>query len=339
MIVESVSQLEHLEYLNFAYEQGRHGDEPSPADISGFNPVLSKSSFPGLQKLGMRAPYEKSIKFVANLSPASNLALLQLQPLTVEHPSVIFRIAKAIADACPLLQTLRLRHLISRIRPLHTHPAPTELCISIDTLRPLFKCTQLRYFEITHHYPLNLRSADIEQIATSWPAIRTLFLNGQPLYLGPTDLTLDALVPLALHCPKLSSLAIYLNADRVPTTPDPQLELPLFKSLKTLAFDVSPIQQEDLVAVFLSRICQEVSVIQDVDMTLPGNDDALKLRIDKWKKVKELLPLLTGSRAEERNRLLHLKAEQKKSKAVEQQLRAEVQRLQEKLGKLSPQST
>ncbi|KAG6827936.1 hypothetical protein H0H92_009870 [Tricholoma furcatifolium] len=329
MITKTVSRLEFLEHLDFSYDQG-----PAEAtDLSSFQPRLSKSSFPALKKLVIRIPYENALKLLVNLAPSSpsNLTLIYLQTRTNEHPAVVYRVVAAVANACPLLQYLQLNYVISGTTTIeNTLPAPAkERCISIRTLRPLFNCKDLRSLSVKHSYPLDLQPADIEQIATSWTAIQSLLLNSKPLHLGPTDLTLDALVTIARHCPELSALAIFLNADCVPVGPSAQSQLHSFKSLKTLYFGASSIKEEGPVSVFLSRICQKDSLIRSVDNRFIGDDEALKLWGDKWKKVNELLPLLTGLRMEERDRSLHL------YKAVERDLRAEVQRLQNKLSELS----
>ncbi|KAG6812042.1 hypothetical protein H0H92_004626 [Tricholoma furcatifolium] len=335
-ITETASQLGCLDRLAFWYGHGF--DQPSQANISGFTPVLSNSSFPVLTKLITRVPYQKVLKVLAHSSPPSNLTLLFLQSRVVEHPSVLFDLTTAIARACPLIEKLQFDYLTPTGVAIENNlPAPDQgHRISFHTLSPLLKCTNLSVFTISHKYPLDLRLGDMERIATSWPAIRHLVFNHQPSHLGHTDLTLDALVPLARRCPKLGYLGIFLDADPTPSKPSPQSQPPSFKSLKTLCLGVSPIQHESHVLVFLGRICRQNIVIKCTDNNLIGNDQGLQLRLEKWKKVNELLPSMIDVRMEERNRSQHLMAEQEeKFKAAERDLQAEVQRLQNKVNEFS----
>ncbi|KAG6808957.1 hypothetical protein H0H92_002244 [Tricholoma furcatifolium] len=318
-IAEAASRLQNLEWLCYSY--GQYQGCGKPEDISNFKLSVLDGSFPSLTDLSVTLAYEKALNLLTNLSSSSQLTRLVIQSPTVEPASVFFYVTSAIADACPLLETLHLHHANVGIEAVIGDPVK-ERCISIRSLRPLFKCRNLYSFELRHDYPLDLRPAEMEEIAKSWHAMETLILNNEPLYQGPVDLTLDALVPFAHHCPGLLTLGMFLNTDATLVNPGSQTWMPVFKSLKTLSFGSSPIQEESPVALFLSRMCLPNTVIEGASDNCGlweiGDHNALEAGNDKWKNVKTLLSLLMKVRMQERNEPQYLEIERQEiSKALE----------------------
>ncbi|KAG6812043.1 hypothetical protein H0H92_004627 [Tricholoma furcatifolium] len=343
-VAESASRLRNLKILR--YTRAKHQGSGEPADILNFEPALSEDSFSVLTELSMNITYERALGFLANLwttpTPAPyHLTFFCLESPVIELPSSFFRLAMAIADACPSLKTLQFCYDTPGVIVASISALTVKRLITIDALRPLFRCKNLRELTVVHPYPLLLQLADVEEIATSWPAIETLALNCNPNLEACSMipmLTLDALVPFARHCPVLSALHILLNAWAIPADPSPQYALPSFKSLKALTFGISPIsfKKEGAVALFLSQICPLNAVVQGIydDHYLPRENRDNEMS-KGWKRVNEHLPFLIECRMEERNRSRDLKIEQEeKLKVMEQQLhdsRIELQLLRDKL--------
>ncbi|KAG6879095.1 hypothetical protein C0992_005240 [Termitomyces sp. T32_za158] len=312
-VAEAASRLSKLQTLEYQYHwyQGQ-GDR---GDIADFRPKLTEGSFPSLFDLSMTITFADATNFLTIPFSPSNLTIMYLDSPATETPITLSAFLSTISEACPLLKSLTVASA-SHNDPELTSPLKKEDCVTIKTLRPVLKCPNLISFEIDHHYPLHLELSDMEEIATSWPGVETLLLNNQPAYLDNSNLTLRALLPFALHCPKLQMLGLFMNAT---TTDFPAADcasayqLPTFRSLRCLSVGVSLIQEEGAVALFLSQICPlhcgiemgvtwESSVSQEVV-------DKLEPRLKKWEKVEELLPLLTKLRFEERERARLLKKE------------------------------
>ncbi|KNZ81377.1 hypothetical protein J132_00962 [Termitomyces sp. J132] len=312
-IAETASRLGKLQTLEYQYHryQGR-GD---PADIVDFRPKLTEVSFPSLFDFSTTIAFEDAIKFLTIPFSPSNLTIIYLDSPTTETPTTLSALLNAIPEACPLLKSLTLTSALFNDMELTSAPEKED-CVNIDTLRPLLKCPKLTSFEIEHHYPLHLELSDIEEIATSWPGVETLVLNPQPTYLEDSNLTLRALLPFARHCSKLQRLGLFMDATTIdfPAAESTSVyQLPTFRSLHCLTVGVSLIQEDGAVALFLSQICPlHCEIEKGVTWENPVSQelaDKLELRLKKWEKVEELLPLLTKLRIEERERAHLLKQE------------------------------
>ncbi|KAG6808956.1 hypothetical protein H0H92_002243 [Tricholoma furcatifolium] len=314
-LAESLSQLSNLQTIDFQYfDYQGYGDS---LDISNFEPVLSEGCFTSLWELSLTISFDDAVKFLTIPFFPSNLTILFIDSPSIEDPTAVQALTSAVPDVCPLLKELTLISFVEPHMPFNSPPKKEE-CINIDAFRPLFKCPNLTSFELEHHYPLHLDLADVEEIATSWPAIEVLSLNTQPVYAEHTNLTLRALLPFARHCPKLQRLGMFLHATITdfPTADQASVyQLPPFRALHTLSMGVSPIEEEGSVALFLSQICPLDCVIEkgvtwnDRDLAPDDILDTVYERFGKWKKVEELLPLLTKLRIEERERAQLLKKE------------------------------
>ncbi|TRM55550.1 hypothetical protein BD626DRAFT_525172, partial [Schizophyllum amplum] len=144
-----------------------------------------------------------------------------------------------------------------------------------------------------------LREADIEPIL-AFPAIRALDLDcigDLRLYAqeAPTwkrRLTLNALVPLALHCPELQHLDLDLDATGVIYRSNPpQPAAP--HCLPSISMQWSPILSAGVVAGFLSVIFPNLMGVDTVD-------DAAEVIKRRWKRVGSMVQLFAALRDHER---------------------------------------
>ena len=310
-VAEALSRLENLSVVEFQYfkVQGR-GD---PGDTAAFNPSLSEGAFPSLWDLSMTASFEDAARFIHKPFAPTSITMLYIDSQVLETPADVFDLLSMIADNCHLLQSLGLVSIIDA-SIIDLDQPPKAECININTLKPLFKCPNLNALELVHQYPLDLQQQDVELIAKQWPSLETLLLNNEPVYLNQSNLTLQALLPFARHCPKLQHLGLFIHA----TTADlpsissfgvPSSEiLPRFCKLRRLSMGVSIITEEGPVALFLSHVCPlgvklESGVTWD-ESTMVAEETAqvIESRCEKWNKAVELLPLLTRLRMEEREK-------------------------------------
>jgi hypothetical protein len=317
-VAEALSRLENLGVVEFQYYQAQGRGDPD--DTVVFNPSLSEGAFPSLWDLSMTTSFEDAARFIHKPFAPTSITMLYIDSQALETPADVLSLLNMIADNCHLLQSLGL---VSTIDPsiMTSDQPPKADCIGIDTLKPLFQCPNLNALELVHQYPLDLRQDDVELIATKWPSLETLLLNNEPVYLSQSNLTLQALLPFARHCPKLRHLGLFIHA----TTADlPSIssfglpsseDRPRFGKLRRLSMGVSIISEEGPVALFLSHICPlgcrlESGVTWDESIVVgEGIALAIERRCEKWNKVVELLPLLTRLRMEEREKARMLQSE------------------------------
>jgi hypothetical protein len=320
-IAETVQNLEDLGCVEFQYvaEQGC-GD---PADTEVFRPTLKLGAFPSLWDLSLTCSVEDCTSFMRQSSAPTNLTALYVDSRLMESPAAVHELLTVLADTCQLLESLGIVTLINDAEPIQTLvDVPTSERINYSTLRPVQNFPNLTIFEIIHQYPLDLKLEDLEQLARSWPSLRKLILNNEPVISDECALTLKALVPFAQHCPELEQLGLFINASTADLPSTYQVELPPsyqskpFSKLRRLSMGVSLIADEGAVALFLSQICPLNTHLEcGVTWDIPGLREEQELyvaimdRCAKWTKAAELLPLLTKLRMEERERTRLLVAE------------------------------
>lgn len=314
-IAEALAQLEDLGCIEFQYfaEQGC----ADPIDTQVFRPTLKLGCFPSLWYLALTVTVACATDFMTAEFAPTNITSLYIDSRLVESPAAVNELLTVLADTCQLLESLSIITLISESQPFQSLvDIPSEERITFSELRPLQSFPNLTIFELIHQNPLDLKPQDLDQLAHSWPSLRKLILNNEPLVSdhGP-GLTLMAILPFARHCPELEQLGIFVNASTadLPATYPANFPGP-FPKLKHLSMGVSPINEEGPVALFLSHLCPlrtelEYGVTWDTHGLPEPMFSTILNRCTKWAKVAELLPLLTKLRIEERERTRLLVAE------------------------------
>jgi hypothetical protein len=268
----------------------------------------------------MTASFRDAARFIDKPFAPTSITMLYIDSQALETPADVLSLLEMVAENCEQLQSLGLVSTIDATTVTSDQP-PKEDCINISTLKPLFKCPALTALELVHQHPLDLQQEDVELIASKWPSLETLLLNNEPVYLNHSNLTLQALLPFARHCPNLRHLGLFIHATTadlpsitsfgLPTSDD----RPRFRKLRRLSMGVSILSEEGPVALFLSHICPlgcklESGVTWDESIVV-GEETALAIesRCEKWNKIVELLPLLTRLRLEEREKARMLQSE------------------------------
>ncbi|KAE9393371.1 hypothetical protein BT96DRAFT_1023052 [Gymnopus androsaceus JB14] len=211
-----------------------------------------------------------------------------------------------IAQTCRQIEEVSLSYvntsseLINRLKS-----SPTDL-VTFDDLQPLMPYTRITSFILKTACPLSLGDPDIERLAQSWPSLQYLYLSSSPGIIVPKTsqkLSLRCLLHLAIHCPKIDNLYLYLDAEHVP---DDIETFAAFTRLARLAVGFSPINNSAQVTRFLSQILPpEVSLTQGCNVDQPEWDDtdlispniSSKWR-EHWERVAEFLPEISQMRIE-----------------------------------------
>ncbi|KAF8207595.1 hypothetical protein K438DRAFT_2078157 [Mycena galopus ATCC 62051] len=313
-IAQTLQHLEDLGTVEFQYGSEHGCGDPSDTEV--FKPTLTMGAFPSLFDWSLTCSVEDCASIMRQSSAPTNLTALYVDSRLMESPAAVHELLTVLAQTCQLLESLGIITLVNDTEPLQAlADVPTEERINYSTLRPVQDFPNLTIFEITHQYPLDLKLADLEQLARSWPSLRKLVLNNEPVVSNECPLTLEALIPFAKYCPELEQLGLFINASTADLPSNYQLDLPPsyrsrpFVKLRRLSMGVSLIVEAGAVALFLSQICPLETYIEcGITWEIQGDREQHELfqsivdRCAKWAKVDELLPLLTKLRMEERER-------------------------------------
>ncbi|KJA28738.1 hypothetical protein HYPSUDRAFT_128584 [Hypholoma sublateritium FD-334 SS-4] len=313
-IAEAMSHSDCLSSLDFQYNDDQGvGDFQ---DIASFRPAFTEGAFPALYDLSLTASFDDTARFIKAPFSPTNLTQFYVDSGPVSEPvDSVHRLISAVSQHCQLVEEV---YLVSARRPCRMDPTTEDDSgsnITLEMFKPLFKIPKLTCFEFSHQYPLLLTQQDITVFASSCPAIETLLLNAEPIYLTQSTLTLEALVPLARHCPQLKHLALFMDATQVPElTP-----MTPFKSLRQLMVGISIIDDEAGPALYLSHLLPPGCDVErgvtwedceDTDEALcEALYEIVRERYELWTGVKRMVPMLSMLRLQERQRTHQMERE------------------------------
>ena len=305
-LTEVLSTLPTVGVINFQYFQGCG----QPDDVVRYTPILTEGAFPVLWDFSQTARFDDVARFLGLEFAPNNLTSLYVDSSIFETAASIEMLLTAVADNCQLLESLAV--VSSRdSRSTSMLDYEDQHKITFDYLKPLLHLPNLKVLEIFHQLPLALKQEDLEILSICWPALKSLNLNNEPVILTQSNLSVEALLPFARHCPNLTHLGLFLNAVA--------LELPLpssvagsitpFKRLERLSMGVSIIHDDNSVALYLSYLLPSGCTIDcgiTWDNCEAGDPELLRevqQRCDRWMKVDKMLPVLVQLRMEEKERL------------------------------------
>jgi hypothetical protein len=308
-IAECVSKLAKLGCIEFHYSEEQGTGDPN--DIAVFSPELSEGAFSSLWDISLTTTFGDLQRFLTIPFSSSSITMLYVESSSFETPSAIHQLLTAVSENCQMLKLLTM--ISPRRAPAVDVGEEIDASqrVRMDTLKPLLACANLTSFEIIHQHPLLLKQEDVEILATRWPSLETLNLNSEPLNLISPELTLEALLPFAQHCDRLSALSVFLDAstDLIPSSSS--LPFPVFSNLKKLSMGVSKLTGSVPPAIFLSQILPLRCVVESgvtweesFEHDDPGLGEILAERADLWSAVRFLVPTLVFVRLEERERMV-----------------------------------
>jgi hypothetical protein len=311
-VIVTLASLAHLETIRFAEPiEGAVGDR---ADVSHFAPELTEGAFGGLTKLCFSAHLQHTLAFFSTPHMPSSISSLHVNILAIDDPPVLQDLLTTVNNTFHLLTELTLDFIVKPGAFVAFPPPPMIARPSIETLRPVLSCRRLRKFVIRWDYRLNLIDADMEEIASSWPALEHLHLHSEPIpEPGGPALTLQALLPFARHCPKLAHLALYLDGDSALSQSVADYPQP-FRRLRALCLGSSPVTGKEPTVLYLSQLCPADCVVS-AGIRWP---DAYGIVIDNlglsqaswhrwwtlWGQIGSILPLVVRARQDEKARVL-----------------------------------
>lgn len=252
-VMEGLSKLENLGTIQFEFYETPKGLQD---DLQVFNPTLSEGAFPTLWDLSFSAHLSQAMSFIKAPMAPSHLTSIYLHAMSVDSEASVHQYFTAIAERCPLAESLYLECLPGSI--LNTQwTAQTQFePLSLHAIKPIFDCPKLTTFEILYPAPLTLTMDDLEELTSRCPLMEIINLNSEPVLTADvrSNLTLSAILPFARNCPNIKSLGLFINA----TAADIPSHLGIqnkFTKLTELRVGVSSIVEVEPVATFLSHVC------------------------------------------------------------------------------------
>ncbi|KAF7797269.1 hypothetical protein EIP86_008464 [Pleurotus ostreatoroseus] len=312
-IVEALSRLPKLETVQFEFPSPNPQGQGDPKDIMDFSPQLDPGAFPALLDLSLSGHLSHYTTFLTGPFYPENLTVLYSHVCWDSSPEDVDKFVTTVAENCHSLTELHIDYFGSPPVPSSGNIAAleprTSRRLSWQELRPILSCTHLTVFELRWDKPLAVSEDDLEEMASHWPALKTLQLDCEPMDISiEPSITLRALLPFAKHCQELEQLGLYM----APFTDTSKTALGLgatpFRSLKQLCVGLSPIQDPGPVALYLSQLCPSGCRLEAgmtwPDEFVPVESEDLQRRSaewhETWQEVNRMLPLLIRLREEER---------------------------------------
>ena len=167
------------------------------------------------------------------------------------------------------------------------------------SLIPLAKLRSLKTFTLQCDEALSLTNNELCALLSQNPSLEHVLLNHEPLFLSPTELTIDVLPMLAESCPQLVELYLYLNTD---VEGPGSVPLFTFKHMERVSFGVSPVHDKHLITKLLARVLPETCEVRSNPLYLPnvealfttGPEDQYVrgVRRGEWAQISEWIPVL-----------------------------------------------
>ena len=227
---------------------------------------------PKLEELGLVTDQDQLVEFSP---PPSDIPLRNAKQLDLslsDLDPVVELLRPRDQKLCEVVLQLRNLELPHAIRSLfnglasQTRESPLELfridspdlhprkhdkfyVLTFDTFRPLASLGNLHELSIQLENPISLDDEELAQVARGWPLLQVFELCCIRCW-PAKRITFKGLLLLAAACPKLRHVALALDAREVPT----EIPVPVgsqFKSITTMKFPNSPVDNPGAVAVFL----------------------------------------------------------------------------------------
>ncbi|KAJ7468716.1 hypothetical protein FB451DRAFT_1257118 [Mycena latifolia] len=279
----------------------------------GIAASTSQTFFPSLRFISISTPI---IDFGTNFLIQFSEAPLQRVDLLLENEELpraiqLRKFLELLRDNCAhsSLTSINVRIGPNRSDPINIFGDPAPYKISVAVLRPLLGFTHLQRVTVLSPAGFSMHDNDIAELSRAWPHIEYLDLSmGMASSRTPSNVTIRALTHFARHCPRLNDLTLSLNptglvesdADLAPHEPRARQT-----ALESLCVLFSPIDSPALIARFLSAMFPSLRRIttkhgnwwNDADEDL--EDPEVVLLLKKWQEAEDLMPLLSGVRADE----------------------------------------
>ncbi|KDQ62099.1 hypothetical protein JAAARDRAFT_189472 [Jaapia argillacea MUCL 33604] len=249
------------------------------------------TAFPALRRLAMT---------IADLAVASEVTLA-MQPHRLESirtrlsnaPSaaILARFIEVLSTCCsPAFLRSVIIFTYTNAGPRTAEEMANGFIVPPSVFVPLLSFSRMVQMEVRTPLSFALENSALQAIAVAWPALKRLHLgtSGSPTI---SKVTLEGIVPFAVHCPNLSYLGIVLgHAGHAESS-----EVVSGRKLDVMDFGRSPISDAPSVAAFLSSLFDDITEWPHIDRARSLFD-----REEGWEQARTLFPLFAKVRKDER---------------------------------------
>ncbi|KAG0702004.1 hypothetical protein DFH29DRAFT_851950 [Suillus ampliporus] len=213
----------------------------------------------------------------------------------VDSPRTLPALISRISNTCDHSSMEQVQFSIT------DRPADHIASIGAAAFQPLFAFRNLRSLSFRANYSVRLDDAVLLQMAKAWPLLGELFFSAS--YNLSHDVTPHAFVSLLQHCPRLFSVAVFINwstIDRHDISPVIPYQGFSHKTLSRVYFGSPRIGHPTRIAAFISAIAPNVGLIDAWDPDLHEDHPDFEKYSARWKLVQRLVESFSMVREQER---------------------------------------
>lgn len=254
-VVTAVAQLRHLTRLSYS----KWTNTAETYHESGMCFEFMPGSFPRLDRLSVASLSNRMAEILQ-----SKEHLRRLRTVFLDCPA--YNSAQEIENAFATLgsgaQHLEDVQLVCCPIPQLAVSSSDE-SLSVDTIRPLFSCTQLRRFSLLAPHLAPLKDKDVVDMGKSWPEMCYLILCPTPLVKRDLGTDFSILSSFAKSFPDLWELRLFFGND-IPEFDGDLYPVDQFEELETLGvgFSAVPSGGAQEIGFFLASLCRFPPLIE-----------------------------------------------------------------------------
>ncbi|KAL5513861.1 hypothetical protein ACEPAG_2622 [Sanghuangporus baumii] len=281
-----------------------------PSDVLLFRPSLESDAFAVLRTLSFCSTFKRAMA-VMEVIHAPQLTKIMISSPQLETAESLHHLLYVLARKRSRLEGLSLDavHAIDksagRLDDLDIDR------VTFEVLKPLLTFSELQTLDLSYHRPFRLTDADVEKLLMSLPNLSGLNFCAEPLLQEPPLLTTAVLPIIARRCPKINSLAMYIDTRVGPPSLLTQgiSFRARFMQLKQIRFGTSPLAEEDVtgfsfyLSKFLPPTCKmdslaDVHWLNSNELRTAGHSVS-DVATRRWSHVTSLLNVLVIAWEEE----------------------------------------
>lgn len=302
-IIEPLAALDSLRVLSSSipYDDG-WVDCPD-----SFYVPLEEGAFPSLQSISFGASLPEARRLLEEPHfPASSLTSIILNvpcPLR-ETPWRLQEILESLADSFHSLQRLEFSMV-----DIHTEELAQPLPVfDFTDITPVLRLRHLKAFTIRYLRPIMITDDQLESLAASLPQLEELVLTAYPMFTPKPTLTLPSIISLAMHCPNMKKLALYLRTSGIALLPSAHAR---FNNLAQLSIGYSDasgdiericrflyplLPQKCEIMATVDDFCEETNYVRDTTRWWTEDEEDRVKATNMWRDVERTIRLMNYAR-------------------------------------------
>lgn len=254
-IVAATAQLPRLKTLGWSewWTNTRNYHE------SGMSFEFLPESFPQLSTLRFGSLPNRMAEILQSMDHVGRLSAVALDCPAYTSPQEIENVFATLGSCARQLE--RVLMVCSPVPQLRGSSSNDSL--SVDNIRPLFSCTQLKRLTLYAPHLVPPKDEDVVEMGKNWPTMCKLVLCPSPVVKRDSGVDFNILSSFAKSLPNLQDLRLFFGQE-VPEFDGDLYPAHRFTKLETLGFGLSRIPKGKTrdIGFLLASVCQHPPVIQ-----------------------------------------------------------------------------